>query len=138
MKQTTIKKNTAAVLEAKTYDDRSWVLYCKKQTIQFDLLDGDAADNSGGACVRIGRSYGSFVKQSIRPSSALNIVPLSKVQYYELKADGSIHIVLSVCDPAERKDWSWYHFHGKAQPTTTTTPPCVWGKLSASASLSSS
>ena len=131
MKQT-IKKNTAAVLEAKTYSDRSWVLYCKKQTIYFDLLDHQHDD--GAVVVRIGRSYGSFVKQSIRPSSALDIVPLSKVQYYEVKADGSIHIVLSVCDPAERKDWSWYHFHGKAQPTNLTTP-CVWGKLSASASL---
>ena len=134
MKQT-IKKNTAAVLEAKTYSDRSWVLYCKKQTIYFDLLD-QHDDHHDGAVVRIGRSYGSFVKQSIRPSSALDIVPLSKVQYYEVKADGSIHIVLSVCDPAERKDWSWYHFHGKAQNLTTITP-CVWGKLSASASLSS-
>ena len=120
----TIKKNTTAVLEAKTNDDRAWVLYCKKQTIYFDL---------DGECVRIGRLYGSFVKQSIRPSSTLDIVPLSKVQYYEVKADGSIHIVLSVCDPVERKNWSWFHFHGKA--ASTSTQPCVWGKLSESASL---
>ena len=75
MKQT-IKKNTAAVLEAKMNDDRAWVLYCKKQTIHFDL---------DGECVRIGRLYGSFVKQLIRPSTALDIVPLSKVQYCEVR-----------------------------------------------------
>jgi hypothetical protein len=62
----TIKKNTAVVLQVLPYDER-WVLYCKKnKTIQVDINEDD---NNNGGCIRVGRSYGSFVKQSIHTHS---------------------------------------------------------------------
>jgi hypothetical protein len=113
----TIHKNTAVVLEARPYDDH-WLLYCKKNNPPIKCkID---------TCIRVGRLYGGFVSQRPSPESEMEIVPLSKVQHYEIKANGDIRIVLSVCDKTERKRWAWYHFLGK-----TEHPAEKWGKLCA-------
>ena len=120
----TVKKNTAVVMEACPCQ-KHWFLHCKKdKMIQFEIKEG---------YVRVGRAWGGFVTQKISGTCDLKIVPLSKVQYYQVEANGDVHVVLSVVDSKERKAWPWYHFYGK-----TTHAAETWGKECPSAHVDDS
>jgi hypothetical protein len=110
-------------MEARPYNYH-WFLHCKKnKTIKCEI-------NEHEGCICVGRAWRGFVKQTISTTCNLKIVPLSKVQYYQVKPNGDVHIVLSVRDSSERKAWPWYHFYGK-----TTNAAETWGKQCLSANV---
>jgi len=96
----------------------------KNVTIKFD-------DFNEARCVRVGRSYGSFVTQNVHSSVAESIMHTSKIIYWEVKPGGSIHVVLSVSGET-RKFWSWFHIHST---TAAVVEPTKWGKIPPSACL---
>jgi len=72
------------------------------------------------------------VKQSVYASSAVEVMSISKVKYFEAKTDGKIHILLSVSGK-ERRDWPWYHIY--ATMSVPFAKDVKWGKISPSAAL---
>ena len=47
-------------------------------------------------CFQVGRSFGSFKKQSVHGFDVVEVMSISKVTFFEAKTDGKIHILLSV------------------------------------------
>ena len=117
---------------------------CSSPVLVYDTLNADATlywkndisikltDFNDATCVRVGRSYGGFVKQSVYASSAVEVMSISKVKFFEAKTDGKIHILLSVSGK-KRKDWPWYHIY--ATMTVAFPKDVKWGKISPSAAL---
>ena len=117
---------------------------CSSPVLVYDTLNADATlywkndisikltDFNNLKCVRIGRKFGSFEKQSVYGSDAFEVLSISKVKFFEAKTDGKIHILLSVSGK-KRKDWPWYHIYGTM---SVAFPKDVkWGKISPSAAL---
>ena len=121
----TIKSCSSPVLAYNRMDDDAMLYWKNDMTIKL-------TDFNDATCVRVGRSYGGFVKQSVYASSAVEVMSISKVKFFEAKTDGKIHILLSVSGK-ERKNWPWYHIYA-----TTSVPfakNTKWGKISPSAAL---
>ena len=117
---------------------------CSSPVLAYNRLENDAmlywkndmaiklTDFDDATCVRVGHLYGSFVKQPVRASSAVEIMSISKVKFFEAKTDGKIHILLSVSGK-ERKNWPWYHIY--ATVSVPFAKNVKWGKISPSAAL---
>ena len=120
-----IKSCSSPVLAYNRMDDDAMLYWKNDMTIKLTNFNN-------ATYVRVGRLYGSFVKDSVHASSAVKVISISKVKFFEAKTDGKIHILLSVSGK-KRKDWPWYHIY--ATMTVAFPKDVKWGKISPSAAL---